>query len=168
MSILGVALAPIEPYIWAALVLLTLGGGLYVCHRLEAIGANQVKAADASARADEQKKVAAQTVALQVLADKAAEKRDVAQKALTDYMAAHPVGHVFVCRGQANSGSGLPKAASSDRATASSSADAGHVGQVSGGSEDKPIDIGPALDVIVRSAGAVSGLYRQSQVTHAK
>lgn len=156
-------LAPFESYIWAALLLIVLAGGLYACHRLETIGANEVKTADAAARADEQKKTAADTAALQVMAEKATEERDVAQKALSDYLAAHPVSPVLVYHGPANSGRGLSSAPSIDSGPAGACPDAGDLGNVLVGGDVPPTDISPELDTIVRSAGAMAGLYQQFQ-----
>lgn len=154
-------LAPLEPYLWAGLVAALLLGGVYEVHRLEAIGEQKTQLADAKARQEEQAKLAAQTAALQAQADKAAEERDVAQQALKDYMDAHPVGHVFVCRGPTNSGTSVSASPGPNPGAENSGPGPGAVPQVSAGSLG--IDIGPSLDAIVRAAAAVSGNYAELQ-----
>lgn len=156
-------LGPIEPYLWAALAVLLIAGGVYECHRLEAIGAANTKLADAAARADEQQKAAVLTAHLQALADQAQVDRNAAQNDLATYMAQHPVGVVRVCNGSANSRGGLPQAGASDSGTPNTSPGSPAVGQVLGGSTDTGTDIGPELDTILRSAGAVSGNFAELQ-----
>lgn len=151
-------LAPYEVYLWAGLsVALTLGG-VYFVHHERAIGKQELAAADNAARVTLDAKVAQQTQALQAKADASENARVATQKALDDYMAAHPIGAVIVCGNPRRSGSGVPKATgpAGDPSSGSSA-----VSEMPGG--DAPRDIGPSLDTIVRAAAAMGGLYRETQ-----
>ena len=158
---MSVLLAPIESYLWAGLAVLLLAGGLYECHRLEVIGENRVKLADAAARADEQKKAAVIQEALQAKADEAEEERDAAQQSLETYMASHSIGVVRLCRRPADSGHQLSAATPAQPGAESPSTGPITVPEVSTGSPGP--DIGPALDTLVRVAVAVSGNYAELQ-----
>jgi len=153
-------IAPYEVYIWAGLAVILLAGGLYEVHVQREIGRNEVRAADAAARADEHAKVVKLEAQLQAVADKAKGERDATQKQLDDYRAAHPVGAVFVCHKPADSRWGLPAAAGADPGNAVPSPGPIAVPAVSGGTET---DVGADLDALVRAAEVMGGLYRQYQ-----
>ena len=145
---------------WAAGLIAVLSWGLWAVHHERQIGQQQVIAADAKARKEEQVKVQAETVSLQAAANQAAGDRDAVQKSFDAYMAAHPVGAVIV-RGPAacNQSTGLPGAAATHGGNASAGTGPAAVPQVSTGGRD----IGPALDTILRASGALAGLYQQFQ-----
>lgn len=153
-------LAPYETYIWAAIaVLMSVGFALFIHHE-RVIGEQKVIAADAKAKATLDAKVAQQTKALQDKADASENARVATQKALDDYMSAHPVGTVLVCSNTRSGGAGVPQAPNPPtdvRVTPGPAV----VPEVPGRSTAR--DIGPALDTIVRAAGAMAGLYRETQ-----
>lgn len=151
-------LAPYEAYLWAGLSIAITLSGVYFVHHERAIGKQELAAADDAARATLDAKVAAKTQALQAKADASENARVATQKALDDYMDAHPVGAVLVCGDSRRSGAGLPKAPGS---AGGASPGSGAVSEVPGGGT--PRDIGPALDTIVRAAAAMGGLYRETQ-----
>lgn len=154
-------IAPYEAYIWAGLAMLLLIGGLYEVHVQREIGRNEVRAADAAARADEHKKVLQEQAALQAAADKAKGERDATQAQLDAYRAAHPVGAVLLCHRPSDSGQRLPKATGKDPGPTVPSPGPTAVPQVPGGTE---VDVGANLDALVRASEIMGGLYRQYQV----
>src|SRR5258706_16144919 len=72
-------------------------GFLWYRHSLITEGENLIKAADTAARADQKVKDQVDEDRMHKEAVAAALERDNAQKSLNDYMAAHPIGAVFVC-----------------------------------------------------------------------
>jgi len=157
-------LKPYEPYVWAAAAVAILFGSLALVHHIEQIGAQQEIAKVEAARAAEHIKVVQETADLQAKADKAAEERDAKQNQLDAYMATHPVGAVFVCsHTNSSKPAGVPASTKADPGIAVPSAGSAVVPPVLAGGTG--VNIGPALDTLVRAAGAVAGLYQQSQST---
>lgn len=93
-SLIAKFLLPYERYLWIiGVVLLVIGVGVYNHHE-RGIGRAETKAADAAARVDEHKKIAAEETRLQKVADAAEEARDAKAKELKEYVDTHPVGVV--------------------------------------------------------------------------
>lgn len=162
-------IAPYEVYIWAAAAVALLGLGLWAVHHEREIGRQQVIAADAAARVDEDKKIAVQQAALQAAADKAESDRVATQAVFDSYMREHPTGHVFVC----HPGDQQPKSpvlAGQSGGAQSAGTGSGAGLQVPDGSGSQATDIGPELDTIVQGFGRLAILYKdlQSQPTVGK
>lgn len=157
-------LAPYETYLWAALAVALMVSGLYFVHHERVIGEEKVIAADARARATLEAKVAKQTAALQAKADQAEKDRVATQKSLDDYMSAHPIGAVLVCGDPRRGSAGVQKAPAPAASTGGPSPGPAVVPEVPGRSA--PRDIGPALDTLVRAAGAMAGLYSETQADY--
>lgn len=158
-SIVQAYLAPYETYIWAALAVAMAIGFAAFTHHERAIGEQRVVAADAAAVAREHARAVKDQAAIQAKADAAERDRVTTQKALDDYMSAHPIGSVFVCSNPRRSGPiRLPEAPAAHAGDAVSGAGPNPVPTVSTG-----IDIGPDLSTLVRAAGTVATLYRQYQ-----
>jgi hypothetical protein len=150
-------LGPYEVYLWAAGAIAILGWGLWAVHHERDIGRQEVIAADAAARADEDRKNATLVAQWTAKATQAENEREIAQKTFDSYMSAHPVGHLFVCGPSGHNGavSSAPGAVVSN-AGAGTGPDA--VPEVPTGS-----DIGGALDSIMQAAGRMGELYREYQ-----
>jgi hypothetical protein len=157
-SLIQAYLAPYETYLWAALAVLMAVGFAAYNHHERAIGEQKVLAADSAARAAAEAQVKKIRDDLQAKADTAEKKRVATQKALDDYMSAHPVGTVLVC---SNSRSGNPRVSAPSSAAVSSPSGPVAIPEVPGRSA--PRDIGPALDTIVRAASAMAGFYGETQ-----
>jgi Tfp pilus assembly protein PilV len=156
------ALLPFENYLWAAGLLAILCLGLVAVHHERTIGKQDIIAAYAAARADEHKKIVAEEAAMQAAANQAAEERDAAQNALNSYMAAHPLGHVWVCHPN-NQSTGVPESPSIISGASIVGARSAVVPPVSDGSASSPSDIGAELGTIVQAAAAVSGNFAELQ-----
>lgn len=153
-------IAPYEAEILAGAVLLLVVFCMWEVHHQRQIGAAQVIAADAAARADEHAKVLAEEARLQARADSAERDRNAIVKTLQDYARAHPVGSVRLCK-PGNKPAGVPPGGSAAAGTADTGTGSSTVPEVLGGSAG--VDIGPDVDAILRAAETMGGLYRSRQ-----
>lgn len=99
----------------------------------------------------------ATTATWQGKADQAAKERDDALQNLATYRAAHPIGHVWVCKQPAQTGPALP-----------SSAPSGITGTppVTVLQPEAARDIGPDLDALAALADQVNESYRQCRAVY--
>jgi hypothetical protein len=154
--------ASAEAVLWAVGAVALLGWGLWAVHHERDIGRQQVIAADAAARADEDKKIAAQEAAMKAQADQAEKNREATQQTFDAYVAAHPTGPVWVCHGASNNGK-LPGGSAPAGGAAGAGTGSAAVPQVPDGSAGASTDISPELDTIVQSAGRLAILYKDAQ-----
>jgi hypothetical protein len=151
-----------EAGLWAAAAVALIGWHLWTVHEAKVTARTEVYAADAAARADEDKKIAAQEAVMKAQADQAEKNREATQQSFDAYVAAHPTGPVWVCHGASNNGK-LPSGTTPASGAAGTGTGSGAVPQVSAGSPGAPTDISPELDTIVQSAGRLAILYKDAQ-----
>lgn len=155
----------IKAYRWVEVLIvvaIAVGAWLWYRHELLAEGEAKIEAADSAARAEQAQLDAATAARWQDQATQAQKERDDATTAYQAYMAAHPVGAVLVCH---TNGSGpKPSQAPSAGTGAAPAATSSHpVAAVPTGGAPASTDIGPELDLIVRSAAQMAGLYAECQ-----
>lgn len=126
-----------------ALAVLWFGDHERAVERAKIAAQNYQQLAEAKVKADQE------TQRLQGIADEATKRAEDSKKSFDEYMAAHPIGHVFVCPPAPSSQHGPPADSASDGGDAGAGAGPEAGGAVPGGSPSAPIDIGPELDTIV-------------------
>ncbi|HEY5212260.1 MAG TPA: hypothetical protein VIJ38_04480 [Acidobacteriaceae bacterium] len=155
------SLIPFRDWVYLGIIaVLVIGGITFTVHERH-IGEQKIEAADARAKSALDAEVKTQTATLQAAADKAAGDRDATQKSFDAYVAAHPVGAVFVCHNPNNGGSRLPAASRPGSSGARAGAGPAAVSEVPAGSP--AVDISSALSTIVRAAGRLAGFDRELQ-----
>lgn len=147
-----------EAGLWAAAVVALIGWHLWTVHEAKVTARAEVYAADATARADEDKKIAAQEATMKAQADQAEKTRESTQTAFDSYVSAHPVGAVLMCSPPSDHGQ-LPSGTPQNGGAAGAGTGPASVPKVPAGSRD----IGPALDTIVQAAGRLAILYQDAQ-----
>jgi hypothetical protein len=155
-------LAPYKLYVAAAGIIVLLLFCWWGYHHIETIGKAKIKAQDAAALVKANEQIARENIVLQAAAVKAAGERDAAQKALSDYIAANPIGPVIVCNKNYRRPS-VSKSAPLAAGNYDTGTGPGVGSQVLTGSLSQGPDISPELDTIVRSFGTLAGLYRELQ-----
>lgn len=152
-------LAPYELYIWAAIVVLLLLGGVYEVHHLENIGVQRQQAADAKLAAAQQVHTEEVEARAQQLAAAAGGQLHTALVAPDPIL---PVA-VRVCPRATPTQSVVP---------ANGSASPGSVGNpaallrsVADGSTDLGVDIAPTTEALLRRADAEITYWRQYYAT---
>lgn len=150
-------------YVFAVVLLALVVGFLIYRSSLISEGEDRVKGADQVARQEQKVKDDADTERMRVAADAASKESGDAKKSLADYMLAHPVGTVLVRRPSSDHRPVTAGNSTSTGGAACTSAGQPTGSEVSNGSKDETVDIGPELDTIVLSFGTVARLYRQCQ-----
>jgi hypothetical protein len=159
-------IAPYEAEILAAVVFGLVVFCMWEVHHQRQIGAAQVIAADAAARADEHAKVVKEEARLQAVADAAERERDATVKQLQDYATAHPVGSVRLCGRPGHKPAGVPPTGGTQPGTAGTGTGPAAVPEVLAG--DTGPDVGRDVESLLRAAETLGGLYKSTQqVTHA-
>lgn len=144
----------------AAVVAIAVGLFAFAVHERR-VEKQEFAAAIRAANKTLQAKVDQQTKALQDAADKAAQDRNNAQNTLDAYMAAHPVGIVRLCPAPGAGRGNSPPAPDAGTSPASAGTGPAAVPEVPTG------DVGGNLDIIVRAASVLAGLYQERQIIDA-
>lgn len=160
-SLISKFIAPFELEILAGVILLVVCFCMWEVHHQRQIGAAQVVAGEAKARAEEHVKNVAREAALQKKADDAEADRNEIAKTLAQYAATHPVGSVRLCKPARHPTVGMSTPGHENGGPNGSGPGPDTVPEVLGGGEG--VDIGPDVDAILRAAETLGGLYRSTQ-----